>query len=342
MNPRRLLSILAATFIAAGALRAELTEEIAKKLFSPDATLEAFNKAVDEATKAGAPAQFIAEAKLVWGLRNKDTEFLTKIVPELESVAKDYKEENSAGLGTVEDFQALIHYVKALDAAMKGDSAKVKEHITEAFWLSPEQSGLFAQTVTFFRTQAKMAKITVDMKTKITNSKAEGMTLEQVLGKNKAILLDFWASWCGPCVALMPQLKKKSEYLAKYGVVVAGMNAEGDPAIAEKFRIAKEMKDVVWLVEPTTEPFSKLLDIKTLPRMVLLTPEGKVLFNGSPMDPALWAALKNVDPAIQELKMEPPTAAEPEPAKDAGKKDEPAKKAEADAEPVKKAEKKTK
>lgn len=319
MNPRRLLPILAAAFVSVGALRAELTEETAKKLFNPDATLEAFTKAVDEATKAGAPAQFVAEAKLVWGLRNKDTAYLMKIVPELEGVAKDFKKENSAGLGAVEDFQALIHYIKALDAAMKGDSAGAKEHITEAFWLSPEQAGLFAQTVTFFRTQAKMAKVSVDMKTKITNSKAENTTLTEVLGKNKAVLLDFWASWCGPCMQLMPELKKKAAHLAKHGVVVAGMNTESDPSIAEKVRKEKEMKNVVWLVEPAEKPFSELLDISSIPRMVLLNPEGKVLFNGHPTDPALWAALKNVDATIEEEKTVEPEK-KPEPAVEAEKK----------------------
>jgi hypothetical protein len=42
--------------------------------------------------------------------------------------------------------------------------------------------------------------------------------------------------------------------------------------------------------------------------MVLLTPEGKVLFNGHPEDTALWAALKNVDVGIEPMKKEEPAA----------------------------------
>lgn len=315
MNSRRLLSVLAAAFIMAVPVHAQLNEELAKKLFNAETSLEDFTKTADEAAKAGTPAQLIAEAKLIWGLRNKNTAYLTKIVPELEAVADDFKKEDSAGLGSVEDFKALIHYIKALDAAIKGDSAGAKKHITEAFWLSPEQAGLFAQTVTFFRTQAKMAKVSVDMKTKITNSKGESLTLGSVLGKDKAVLLDFWASWCGPCMNLMPELKKKAAHLSKHGVVVAGMNTESDKAIAEKIRGEKEMKEVVWLVEPETKPFSDLLEISSIPRMVLLTPEGKVLFNGHPEDPALWAALKNVDPTIepeQKATAEPVKKTDPE------------------------------
>lgn len=283
-------------------LHAEISEELARKLFNAQSTLEEFTKAADEASKAGAPAQLLAEAKLVWGLRHKDTAYLAKIVPELEAVAKDFKKEESAGLGSVEDFKALIHYIKSLEAAQKGDSAGAKLHITEAFWLSPEQAGLFADTIKFFRTQAKMAKVTVDMKTRLTDSKGAALTLGDVLGKNKAVLLDFWASWCGPCMELMPELKKKAAHLAKHGVVVAGMNTESDAAIAAKVRGEKGMADVVWLVEPKEKPFSDLLEINSIPRMVLVSPDGKVLFNGHPEDAALWAALKNVDATIEPMK----------------------------------------
>ncbi len=236
MKYRLILSLIAATLGTLPVLRAEVDEATAKKLFSADSTLEEFTKTADEAKKAGAPAQLLAEAKLVWGLRHKDTAFLSKILPELEEAAKDFKKEESAGLGSVADFKALISYIKALEAAGKGDAAALKEHITEAFWLSPEQAGLFAETITYFRTQAKMAKVTIDMKKPITNSNAEATTLADVLGKNKAVLLDFWASWCGPCMNLMPELRKKAEYLGKSGIAVAGMNTESSEAIADKVR----------------------------------------------------------------------------------------------------------
>ena len=58
------------------------------------------------------------------------------------------------------------------------------------------------------------------------------------------------------------------------------------------------MYGVTWLVEPNGKPFSELLKISSIPRMILLSPEGRVLFNGHPHDPALWTALKKIDPKI--------------------------------------------
>ena len=304
MNIRRILPFLVIALGAFSLARAEVSDSIIKELFTSNGTLEEFTKAADAAAKAGAPAQVLAEAKLIWGLKHKDTAYLSKILPELETAAKNFKKEESAGLGSSEDFAALICYIKALEAAGKGDAVALKEQITEAFWLSPEQAPLFAETITFFRTQAKMASVTMDLKLPITNSKAEATTLGDVLGKNKAVLLDFWASWCGPCMNLMPELRKKAEYLGQHGIVVAGMNTESDEAIADKVRAEKGMKDVTWLVEPKARPFSDVLEINSIPRMILVSREGKVLFNGHPQDASLWSALKKLDASIEAPKGE--------------------------------------
>lgn len=304
MSMRFLSTLVVAAICGFGALQGQqISEEQAQKLFNAEATLEEFTKAAEEAAKSGVPAQILAEAKLVWGLRNADTEYLTKILPELETVAKNFKQEDSAALTSPDDFNGLISYIRALDAGKRGDETALKKHITEAFWLSPEQGELFGSTITQFRKDQKMAKITADMKLPLTTSKGEATTLGDQLGQNKAILLGFWATWSGPCMNLMPELRKKAELLKKHGIVVAGMNNESDEAKADEVRAQKDMK-MPWLVEPKGSPFSELLGIDSIPRMILLSPDGKVLFNGHPDEPGLWTALKKLDATIEAPKEE--------------------------------------
>ena len=304
MKAPHLRLLLAAALLGSPVLlRAEINEELAKKLFSQEITSSDLDKAADEAVKGGAPKQLIAEAKLVWGLRHQDDAYLAKALPELEEAVKNFKKEDSAGMGSADEFNGLVNYIKALNAMNKGDEDGFKKHITDAFWLSPDQGQLFAQTITKHRSAAKMANVKIDMALAITTSKGEATTLGDQLGKNKAILLDFWASWCGPCMSLMPELRKKAEHLSKSGIVVCGMNTENDEAIADKVRGEKDMK-MPWLVEPKSRPFSDLLDIKSIPRMVLIAPDGKILFNGHPQEPGLWAALKKVDAGIEMMKEE--------------------------------------
>ena len=98
---------------------------------------------------------------------------------------------------------------------------------------------------------------------------------------------------------LMPALKKKAATLSTHGIVVAALNKDDENAEATAERIRGEQNATLpWLVEPPERPYTKALEIDTIPRMILLSPEGKVLFNGHPEDPALWVALKKLDPAI--------------------------------------------
>ncbi len=139
-------------------------------------------------------------------------------------------------------------------------------------------------------TNVDYSKIKIPMDLPIALSNGGTTTLAKLTEGKKAVLLDFWASWCGPCMALMPELKKKAAALAPQGIVVAGMNTEAEPATAERTRKKLEV-DFPWLVEPEDGPFSGPLEIDSIPRMILISHEGKVLYNGHPQDPGLHNAL---------------------------------------------------
>ncbi|RBP37658.1 thiol-disulfide isomerase/thioredoxin [Roseimicrobium gellanilyticum] len=299
----RLFPILAVTvFCSFGVLGAQqISEEQFQKLFNEEASLEEFTKAAEEAAKAGVSSQILAEAKLIWGLGNENPDYLTKILPELEVAAKNFKPEDSATITNPDEFNGFISYIRALEAKKRGDEAALKKHVSEALWLNPDQADTLGDTISQFRREQLMAKVTIDMKLPITTSKGEATTLADQLGNNKAILLDFWATWCGPCINLMPELRKNAELLKKHGIVVAGMNNESDEAKADEMRAKKDMK-MPWLVEPKGSPFSEQLGIDSIPRMILLSPEGKVLYNGHPKESGLWEALKKLDSTIKEPK----------------------------------------
>jgi thiol-disulfide isomerase/thioredoxin len=271
-----------------------------QRLFAQETSAEELQALVKEANKAGIPRQQIIEAKLVWGLRHQDTAFLVKILPEVEILAASFDSANAALLPSAEAAQGFISYIKALKAGEAKDEAGFKNNILEAIWLNPQQAPVFLQSIEKFRRESKMESLVVDLKIPLTNSMGEATTLHDQLGGKKALLLDFWASWCGPCMNLMPALKKKAEKLSAHGIVVAAMNKDDENAESIAERIRKEQNATLpWLVEPPDRPYSKVFEIQSIPRMILLSPEGKVLFNGHPEDPALWAALKKIDASIE-------------------------------------------
>mgnify|MGYP006355371839 CR=1 FL=1 len=58
--------------------------------------------------------------------------------------------------------------------------------------------------------------------------------VESIIKKNKILLIDFWAPWCGPCRMLTPVLQKLSDS----GVTVVGkVNVDEEPELAQIYNV---------------------------------------------------------------------------------------------------------
>lgn len=60
-------------------------------------------------------------------------------------------------------------------------------------------------------------------------------TFPDLVSSNDIVLVDFWASWCGPCRAFAPVYDKVSE--AHPGIVFAKVDTEAEPELASAFQI---------------------------------------------------------------------------------------------------------
>jgi thiol-disulfide isomerase/thioredoxin len=92
------------------------------------------------------------------------------------------------------------------------------------------------------------------------------------------MLLDFWATWCGPCVKEVPVLKKAAELYQNRGLLILGMNSDEK---IEKAREFLEKNRVPWL-QSAPQSTKKIVDgelgVKWYPTMILLDPQRRIVF----------------------------------------------------------------
>lgn len=91
---------------------------------------------------------------------------------------------------------------------------------------------------------------------------------EEVTGSEKPVMVDFWASWCGPCRAVAPVMEQLSEeYDGKAKIAKVNVDEQGE--LAAQFRVMSIPTVILFkdgqLVEKiigarAKEEFSKMLD----------------------------------------------------------------------------------
>lgn len=98
------------------------------------------------------------------------------------------------------------------------------------------------------------------------------------------VLLDFWATWCGPCLKEMPVLRKAAELYGKRGLEILGMNSDQK---IEKARKLLEKSQISWPQsnpESTKQIVDGELSVKWYPAIILVDPQRRIVFvsgNGS-------------------------------------------------------------
>ncbi|TWT47640.1 TlpA family protein disulfide reductase [Botrimarina hoheduenensis] len=103
--------------------------------------------------------------------------------------------------------------------------------------------------------------------------KGESIDLESLVG-NKVVLLDFWATWCPPCVAALPKIDRVADAYKEKGLAFYAVNQDETAEEVTKFLEARELTPPVLLDKGGVT--ARSFRVRGLPTSVLIGKDGRV------------------------------------------------------------------
>lgn len=119
---------------------------------------------------------------------------------------------------------------------------------------------------------------------KLVGQQAPDFTLRSDEGDNKklselrgkVVMLNFWATWCGPCRQEIPKLTELKTLHEEYDFELLGINIDEDPNKA--LRLAKKLSVNFPILFDQAKQVSKTYSIDAMPMTILIDRDGKVRY----------------------------------------------------------------
>jgi thiol-disulfide isomerase/thioredoxin len=224
----------------------------------------------DQTSPAYKTAKIIMLSRQMRGLISQTPEERIPVIKEVESLLEEQPfthEQIQLGMQAAryleysDELKAAIRINEKLGNALKKSDDPEMVERSQMFLGAAKRLGLLGNTM-------NLRGETVDGKP---------FRLEQL--SNKVVLVDFWATWCGPCIAEIPTMKKMYAGYHDKGFEIVGISLDSERDALVEFI---EEKKLPWTILHDKEhdgehPAAKEYGVSGIPCMILIGRDGKVV-----------------------------------------------------------------
>jgi thiol-disulfide isomerase/thioredoxin len=226
----------------------------------------------EEMKKAGKkPAARIVHMRLLTVKLDQAHSDVVAFRKELEEVKQFFGDGKQMQPG---DEQLARHAGEAAEGT--GDNKLTGETYDEMASLMPKQMP-FSQVAKDLQACGRRWKL-VGNPMKLEGRSLEGKALSLTSYKGKVVLVDFWATWCGPCKAEIPNMKRVYTDFHDKGFEVVGISI--DQGAADKLKEFVQKEEIPWTIcrdGDTPGKNAEYYGIHRIPQMILVGRDGKVI-----------------------------------------------------------------
>jgi thiol-disulfide isomerase/thioredoxin len=198
------------------------------------------------------------------GIDKHKDEFLTRADDEM-----------AKALAAVPKFPAAVYSDGVILAHLKQDD-KAKERFQQFVDMQPERDANGPdpdrQRALRYISQPDLARARMAPAFAVTTTDGQRVSMDDLAGK--VVLLDFWATWCGPCREALPHMQEIAKKFKGQPLVVLSVSLDTDEGKWKEFVTKNEMTWLQYRDGGFTGPISKMFGVEAIPHTFTIDADG--------------------------------------------------------------------